>query len=593
MGGRLIGAPSSHDPEDREPTAGSYRPRRRFGIRTWSGFAALPYRDRLRAFRHEWQRILLLTALTGVVTGLAVAGFEGLTARLLLEWLFRAPLAAQAVIPAIGLCLAWFALRVLGRGATPATADEYIANFHDRRPLPERPAPAKLLASVATLGGGGAMGFEGPSIYLGSVIGSFFEQRFRRFFAREDAKLLMVAGAAAGVSAIFKAPATGAIFALEVPYQRDVAARSLLPALVASAVSYLTFVAVWGTTPILAGHGSPGFDLPDVLGALAVGVFAGLGARGFSFLIRQAKRVQPRLRSWQRLLLGGGGLAVLVGLGSVLFSDTLLLGPGYRAIDWAADTRHGLALVAALFALRAIATSLTVSGGGAGGLFIPLVVQGALLGRIVGDVADVHTASLFPLVGAAAFLGAGYRTPIAAVMFVAESTGRPGFVVPALLATVLAQLVMGQESVTAYQQPTRVGHLERRLRLPVRAALTTDVQTCSPTTPLRTLLDSQSQLRNGPSIPVVDDGEVVALLGLDEARAASAASASPLTAGDVMHTDVPVADPEWTLRAALTAMETNSSGLLPVAERGKFIGVVTRQQVIRLDEILDQIEDSD
>ena len=150
----------------------------------------------------------------------------------------------------------------------------------------------------------------------------------------------------------------------------------------ASAASYLTFVAVWGTTPILAGHGSPGFDLPDVLGIARVGILAGLGAHAFSVLIRAAKHTEPRLKPWQRLLIGGGGPAVLVGVGSVLFSDTLLLGPGYRAINWAADPRHGLVLVAVLFALRALATSLTVAGGGAGGLFIPLVVQGAPLGRL-------------------------------------------------------------------------------------------------------------------------------------------------------------------------------------------------------------------
>ena len=548
----------------------------------------------MRELRHEWQRILLLAALTGVVTGLAVAGFEGLTARLLLEWFFDAPVAAQAVIPAAGLCLAWVALQVIGRGATPATADEYIANFHDRgHPLPERPAPSKVLASVATLGAGGAMGFEGPSIYMGSVIGSFFEQRFRRFFAREDAKLLMVAGAAAGVSAIFKTPATGAIFALEVPYQRDVAARSLLPALVASAVSYLTFVALWGTTPILAGHGAPGFDLPDVLGALAVGVFAGLGARGFSVLIRAAKHAEPRLRPWQRLALGGGGLAALVGAGSVLFSDTLLLGPGYRAIDWAADTRHGLALVAALFALRALATSCTVVGGGAGGLFIPLVVEGALLGRLIGDVAHVHTASLFPLIGAAAFLGAGYRTPIAAVMFVAESTGRPGFVVPALLATVLAQLVMGRESVTTYQQPTRVGHLERRLRLSVRAALTTDVPTCAPATPLNQLWAGQAPHPNALAVPVLEHGRPVGIVLPGRARSSHPADEAALTAGDVMRSDVPVADTEWTLRAALAAMAQAGSDILPVVEHDEFVGVVTRKDIIRLDEILDEIEEDE
>lgn len=566
----------------------------RVGGRAIRGFAALRDRARLRALRHEWQRILLLTALTGVVTGLAVAAFEGVTSRLLLEWLFRAPVAAQAVIPAAGLTLAWVALSLLGRGATPATADEYIANFHDRRhPLGERPAPSKVLASVATLGAGGAMGFEGPSIYMGSVIGSFFEQRFRRFFSREDAKLLMVAGAAAGVSAIFKAPATGAVFALEVPYQRDFAARSLLPALVASAASYLTFVAVWGTTPILAGHGSPAFDLRDVLGALAVGLFAGLGARGFSLLIRAAKHTEPRLRQWQRLILGGGGLAALVAIGSVLFSETLLLGPGYRAVDWAADTRHGLALVGALFVLRAFATSFTVAGGGAGGLFIPLVVQGALLGRIVGDVASVPTASLFPLIGAAAFLGAGYRTPIAAVMFVAESTGRPGFVVPALLATVLAQLVMGAQSVTTYQQPTRVGHLERRLRLSVRTALTTDVRTCSPTTPLQALWDGQPDFTWASLIPVVENGRPVGVVALDQAKAALAGNDSAQTARDVMRTDIPVADTAWTLRAALAAMEAAGSDLLAVSEHGMFAGVVTRNDIIRLDEVLDEIAEDE
>ncbi len=90
--------------------------------------------------------------------------------------------------------------------------------------------------------------------------------------------------------------------------------------------------------------------------------------------------------------------------------------------------------------------------GGVGGLFIPLVVAGALLGRaMVEVVGDTHT-TLFVVVGVAAFLGAGYRVPLAAVMFVAETTGRPGFVVPGVIAAVAAELVMGTESVTRYQR---------------------------------------------------------------------------------------------------------------------------------------------
>ena len=69
------------------------------------------------------------------------------------------------------------------------------------------------------------MGYEGPSTYLGAAAGSTLQRRFSRHFSRDDAKVLLVAGAAAGVSAIFKAPATGLVFALEVPYQEDFARR--------------------------------------------------------------------------------------------------------------------------------------------------------------------------------------------------------------------------------------------------------------------------------------------------------------------------------------------------------------------------------
>ena len=89
------------------------------------------------------------------------------------------------------------------------------------------------------------MGYEGPSIYLGAAVGSVLQRRFSRLFSRDDAKVLLVAGAAAGVAAIFKAPLTGMVFALEVPYQEDFARRMLLPAGIAAAVSYVVFVAIY------------------------------------------------------------------------------------------------------------------------------------------------------------------------------------------------------------------------------------------------------------------------------------------------------------------------------------------------------------
>ena len=105
-----------------------------------------------------------------------------------------------------------------------------------------------------------------------------------------------------------------------------------------------------------------------------------------------------------------------------------------------------------MLVVRCLATAATVAGGGVGGLFIPLVVAGALLGRLAVAVVGGGHITLFVVIGVAAFLGAGYRVPLAAVMFVAETTGRPQFIVPGLLAAVAAALVMGRASVTTYQR---------------------------------------------------------------------------------------------------------------------------------------------
>jgi CIC family chloride channel protein len=143
-------------------------------------------------------------------------------------------------------------------------------------------------------------------------------------------------------------------------------------------------------------------------------------------------------------------------IGRGLTGQSLVLTPGYGVVQWALDPKRSLALLAAVFVLRCLATSATVAGGGVGGLFVPLVVSGALLGRMFGDVIG-HDTSLFLVIGIAAFLGAGYRVPLAAVMFVAETTGRPGFVVPGLIAAVVAELVMGRASVTTHQQASESG----------------------------------------------------------------------------------------------------------------------------------------
>jgi CIC family chloride channel protein len=539
------------------------------------------------AFRVRDQRTLALAAVTGLITGIGVAGFEVVSRTIIFERILETPLVVQAVAIIAGLGVAALALRFVGRGASPSTADEYIRNFHERdRPLRLRPVAGRLLAGAATLSSGGALGYEGPSLYLGASVGTAVQARRPKWFSRADSKVLMVAGAAAGVAAIFKAPATGAIFALEVPYRDDTARHMLLPALVGAATGYLTFVGLVGTQPLFEVAGSPPFDLRELGGAAILGLVCGLAARGYAFLITHAKRIAVTANPWLRWAAAGTALAGLLVASNAVFDEGLASGSGYRALEWVTEPGHSIGLVLALLGFRVAATTATLVGGGVGGLFIPLVVAGALIGD-AGAIAIGDTTNLFPLIGVAALLGAGYRTPLAGVVFVAEATGRPGFIVPGLIASVVSQLVMGDVSVSPYQQAGRRGHLERRFLLSLSSVIRADVLTVPPDATLLEFYEHHLLLTRETSVPVLDGEHYLGMISSDDLRAHAPETWSDAKVGDVADTQWPKAQPDWTLEMALRAMDSADVDALPVLDSsGSFIGIVTSTDIIRLDEIL-------
>jgi CIC family chloride channel protein len=543
--------------------------------------------DRLRSVRQRWSETLLLAGITGAVTGFVVAVFDLFVADQLFSRIRDLDAPWIWIAPAVGLGLAWAALRWLGHGASPSTSDDYIQNFHelDRR-MPLRAVPAKVVASVATLGFGGALGYEGPSIFIGAAAGTWLQRRFRRIVGIEDAKLLMIVGAAAGVAAIFRTPLTGALFAIEVPYQQDQARRAAMPALIGAATSYLTFVLVRGTEHVIPVSGQPSFRLADLLGALVLGVLCGAGARGFALLVGWSKALHARLPGWGSWAIGGASMAVLTALSISLFHEPLAMGPGYGAILRVESPTMDLELIAALFLIRALASSATVAGGGAGGAFIPLVTQGALLGRFVGGIAHVPEVTLLPLVGAAAFLGAGYRVPIAAVVFVAESTGRAGFIVPGVIATVVAQLMMGSSSVTPYQVPMRGGHVEQRLRLLVSEVMRRSAPTVKADAPIDERIDAVFVRAREASVPIVrEDGSYDGMLRLADVAAVRAREREAERASDLA-VRAPAAEATWTLMDAVAAMEEWEVDCLAVVDGETLIGVVALNDALRLDEVM-------
>lgn len=419
--------------------------------------------DEFRDLVKRSREVVLLAAVTGAITGVFVRYFEYVVVELAFHALEEADWKWGLFIPTLGLVASALILKYFGGGASPATSDEYLRSFHDSEyPLRWRAFVARIAAAFTTLGSGGAMGLEGPSMYGGSALGAMIQRRLPASFRGADYRTLLVAGAAAGVAAIFKAPATGAIFALEVPFRDQMARRMLLPALVASASGYLTFAALSSTRPIFTfpeGERTASlFQYVDLFGAVLIGIGCALGARLFARVMRAAKAYTLRPLPI-RLATAGSTLTALYFVVRVITSEdwnpangeSLTLGSGYEVFAWLFEPRAVWVLVAVFF-LRLLATAATQAGGGVGGLFIPLVVGGAIVGRTVGEVFNTVDPALYVLLGIAAFLGAGYRVPLAAVMFVAETTGQPGFIVPALFAAVAADLVMGEESITTFQR---------------------------------------------------------------------------------------------------------------------------------------------
>jgi CIC family chloride channel protein len=408
----------------------------------------------LREKEELFLRQILLAGILGVATGGLVAVFDFLLRDQAVWYLYNLDSSwMYLLLPVAGILLSALVTRTLVPSREGKLTEDYILVYHDRsRHMRIANLPGKMLASFLTIAMGGSMGLEGPSIYMGSTLGDWLQRRFNKLFSREDRKLLLVAGASAGMAAIFKAPLTGLVFSMEAPYKDSMASRALVPAMIASSTSYITYVLLVGSEPIFAQHENSRFEAEDILYAMLLGLCCGLGARLFLWLMRTARRLLDLIgNAWAGaafagLVVGGLGMTVFQ-----VFGEPFIYGPGYHLIRHLLAFGNPLALLLLLLTAKMVATAFTAAGGGVGGLFFPMAVMGVIMGSAFVHLLPPTWGSLYPLIGLAAFVAAGYRTPLAAVAFVAETTGNPWILIPAMLASVTSFLTMGSQSISEHQ----------------------------------------------------------------------------------------------------------------------------------------------
>jgi CIC family chloride channel protein len=547
--------------------------------------------ERLRGGSRRFAAWFLLASIVGATTGLVVVGFQVVVLDLLWRRVLLADPWVWMVAPGVGLVLAWVVLRIF-RARSSATSEEYIRVFHDRRARTRLlDVPAKLLAGVSTIGLGGSVGLEGPSLFSGGAIGEALQRLAPGFWRREEARVLMVAGGAAGVAAVFKAPLTGLVFAMEVPYRDDIARHVLGPALVASASAYLVEAGFRGTSPLVPIFGRPEFGPRDLILAIAVGLLAGLVGRALIVVFRSITGFMSRLSPIRRLALAGGALTIIAALSYVLYEAPIALGPGEEAIRAAAVGGLSVVSLVALLALKAIATSVTVGAGGVGGIFFPIVVMGSALGAILGEFTPSTEGNLLPMVGMAALLGATYHTPLAGVSFVAEATGSVGFIIPTFVATAAAYATIGRASISTLQRARRAGALDLILDVPVSDVLSEEIVAVPTSETLEGFVERFALRHRFDTFPVVDrDGLYAGTVDIDHAAAVPGAERDSTPVGRVVATDGPVGRRDWTVRSAIEAMAEADADILPIVDdSGHLAGVVVASEVFQLDELLERL----
>ncbi len=452
----------------------------------------------------------------------------------------------------------------------------------------------KAMGAALSLGCGASVGREGPIAQIGGAIGSAVA-RVRRL-SPDRVKVLVAAGAGAGIATTFNAPIGGLMFAQEIVLLGHAELANLTLLIVATTSAVVVSRAIVGNDSVFQ---VPHFVLRSYWEMLTYGAMgAALGVLGAGFIrfFHLTAAVFRRMKApeWTRLELG----LALVGIIAIIWPDNL--SDGYPVINQAMAGEFGLAMLVGLGAAKFLGASISLGSGVPGGVFGPIFFIGTMAGgtfqRLSALVLPHFTGprGSYSLVGLGAFLCATTHAPLTALFLLFEMTQSYEIALPAMIATVVALVVsraIENESIDTYRlaregKTLQIGKERLALtQIPVSAVMTRDVVMVSENTGLAEVLRIAGETAQS-TLPVVDsDGNLAGvivtrgLLGL----LASHGELGPLVnAYDIAEASCPEILPEDNLDAASQMMEHEGLDELPVVERrygGAFLGLVTRQQI--------------
>ena len=509
------------------------------------------------------------------------------------------------ILPIVGIALAVFFIKYINRKPVRhGIPGVLFAISRNNAIMRAHNLYSSVISSALTVGFGGSVGLEGPTVATGAAIGSNFGRVFNLNY--KEVTLLLSCASAGAMSAIFKAPIAGIVFAMEV-IMLDLTMWAMIPLLIASATAALTSYMFLGQNVLYTFQVVEKFQMDQVHYYLLLGAIAGLVSVYFTKVYNAISGFFEKIDgAWKRLLIAGGLL------GAIILLLPPLYGEGYEIVNQGlkgdiaqlfAGTLYeswqdNFVLVVLVFILiigfKVVATTLTFAAGGIGGIFAPTLFMGANLGLLVGLVlnqmgVDISISNM-ALVGMAGMIAGVVHAPLTAIFLIAEiSSGYELFMPLMLVSTISFATTRYFVSNSVYTiQLARRGelmthHKDRNILLLMNVSelIEKNFKTITPEDTLRDLVKVITKSSRNIFPVVTKDNKFVGIVKLDDIR--------HIMFNQEVYDSTYVRDlmfmPEYTVnideQMEAVAAKFAKSGRynIAVVDNGKYVGFLSRAKV--------------
>ncbi len=552
--------------------------------------------------------VIFLSAIIGALAGLAAVVLKQ-TVHLIQGWLKSGflPNYLYFIYPLIGILITVIITRYLLKEKLGHGITDVIYSISKKSALFQRSKIfTRIITSAITVGFGGSVGLEAPIVVTGSAIGSNVSVMMHMDYRRRT--ILVAAGVAGAISAIFNSPITGVIFCLEV-ILAEITISGFIPLLIASVSGSLVSLALLGDDIMFSFNLSEPFKASDTPFYILLGIVSGIVSLYFTRLTYAVEKRIIKVKNYLSRGLAGG---VLLGLIIIIFPPIYC--EGYDSIKALLNGEEIMLLENNLFIhdlenfmifllfllgvilIKPVASALTIGSGGSGGIFAPSLFLGGLTGFFFSKAlnftfgAELTNFSSYTLVGMCGVMSAVLHAPLTAIFLIAEITSGYTLIVPLMIVSAISFYTISiKEKYSLYTKNL----IERGDYIPydkdkqllsiinIKKLIETDLLTIHPEASLKDLI-KLVRISKRNIYPVVNDqNELLGIITLDDIREImfDDEAREKIQVSSLMHAPPDTVHYEDSMQKVMRKFELCGAWNLPVIDKGEYVGFVSKSSI--------------